>query len=122
MPSGGGFRFGAYQLDPHGRRLLRDDTPVPLKSRQFDVLVALVTRAGTLVLGDWFNMRCLLEPIGNVPSTAIRGDSLAHDTGALFVVPEGKADSKPSASLGGLHRRVRIRPSCPGARVWVFSW
>jgi DNA-binding winged helix-turn-helix (wHTH) protein len=49
MPSGGGFRFGAYQLDPHGRRLLRDDTPVPLKSRQFDVLLALVTNPGTLL-------------------------------------------------------------------------
>jgi DNA-binding winged helix-turn-helix (wHTH) protein/TolB-like protein/Flp pilus assembly protein TadD len=40
--------FGPYRLDAHERRLLRDGEPVPLPPRAFDLLLALVARAGSL--------------------------------------------------------------------------
>ena len=42
------FRFNAFELQPAQRRLLRDGVPVPLRARAFDLLVALVERAGSL--------------------------------------------------------------------------
>ena len=38
--------FGPYRLDAHERQLLRDGVPVPLPPRAFDLLLALVARAG----------------------------------------------------------------------------
>lgn len=52
MPSGGGFRFGPYRLDPRSRVLYRDGVALDVKSRQFDVLHTLVRRAGELVTKD----------------------------------------------------------------------
>jgi DNA-binding winged helix-turn-helix (wHTH) protein/Flp pilus assembly protein TadD len=40
--SGGGFAFGAYRLESHPRRLLRDGTPVDLSPRQLHLLHELV--------------------------------------------------------------------------------
>src|SRR5262249_20497707 len=40
--------FGPYRLDAHERLLLRDGEPVPLPPKAFDLLLALVARAGTL--------------------------------------------------------------------------
>lgn len=40
--------FGPYRLDAHERLLLRDGEPVPLPPRAFDLLLALVARAGFL--------------------------------------------------------------------------
>ncbi len=42
-------RFGRFALDPAQRRLLADGQPVALGARAFDLLVALVARAGQLV-------------------------------------------------------------------------
>jgi DNA-binding winged helix-turn-helix (wHTH) protein len=81
MPSGGGFRFGAYQLDPHGRRLLRNDTPVPLKSRQFDLLLALVTSAGTLLTKNDLIARAWQGVI-------VSDDSLAQAVSRLRATPD----------------------------------
>ena len=41
--------FGRFELQPHERRLLVDGEPAALKARAFDVLLALVQRAGQLV-------------------------------------------------------------------------
>ncbi|MBL8325231.1 MAG: winged helix-turn-helix domain-containing protein [Rubrivivax sp.] len=41
--------FGRFELQPHERRLLADGQPVPLGGRAFDLLLALVERAGRLV-------------------------------------------------------------------------
>src|SRR5690349_1256114 len=42
-------RFGPFVLDVQNRRLFRRDEELALRSRAFDVLVALVERAGQLV-------------------------------------------------------------------------
>ncbi len=42
-------RFGSFELLPDDRRLLADGAPVALGARAFDLLVALVARAGQLV-------------------------------------------------------------------------
>ena len=44
-----GYRFGRCELQPAARRLLVDGEPATLGPRAFDVLVALVERAGDLV-------------------------------------------------------------------------
>src|ERR1700680_1286462 len=41
--------FGPYRLLAGGRRLLEGETPVGLGSRAFDILAALVERAGEVV-------------------------------------------------------------------------
>lgn len=46
------YAFGPYQLDPSARRLLRGDETVAIPSRQLDILVLLVTRAGQLLSKD----------------------------------------------------------------------
>jgi DNA-binding winged helix-turn-helix (wHTH) protein/Tol biopolymer transport system component len=43
------FEFGAFRLDPNERLLSRNGQTVPLTPKAFDVLVALVSRAGRLV-------------------------------------------------------------------------
>ena len=49
MPS---YRFNSFLLDVAERRLSRDDVPVSLTPKAFDVLVYLVERGGHLVLKD----------------------------------------------------------------------
>src|ERR1700748_1515153 len=44
--------FGAFELQPDKRRLLKDGAPISLRPRAFDLLVALVDRAGHLVTKD----------------------------------------------------------------------
>jgi predicted ATPase/DNA-binding winged helix-turn-helix (wHTH) protein len=46
------YRFGRFELQPNQRRLLNDGRPVELGHRAFDVLLALVERAGQLVTKD----------------------------------------------------------------------
>src|SRR5437899_12233393 len=40
------YRFGSFELQPDNRRLLKDGATVSLRPRAFDLLVALVDRAG----------------------------------------------------------------------------
>src|SRR5258705_8561004 len=46
------YRFGPFELQPDQRGLLRDGAPVSLRPRAFDLLIALVERAGHLVSKD----------------------------------------------------------------------
>jgi len=46
------YRFGPFQLDVAERRLLRDETPIVLTPRAFDVLAVMVEHAGSLVTKD----------------------------------------------------------------------
>ena len=43
------WRFGPFLLIPSEHTLLRDGTPIRLARKDFDLLVALVSRAGQLV-------------------------------------------------------------------------
>src|SRR5260221_10470032 len=45
-------RFGPFELQPDKRRLLKDGEAIALRPRAFDLLVALVDRAGHLVSKD----------------------------------------------------------------------
>src|SRR5258705_12224774 len=45
-------RFGSFELQPDNRRLLKDGAAISLRPRAFDLLVALVDRAGHLVTKD----------------------------------------------------------------------
>ena len=46
------FSFGRFRLSPRQQLLLQGDNPVPLGSRAFEILVALVERAGEVVDKD----------------------------------------------------------------------
>src|ERR1700745_2060815 len=46
------YRFGHFELQPDERRLLASGASMPLGPRAFDLLVALVDRAGQLVTKD----------------------------------------------------------------------
>ena len=43
------YRFGSFELQPEQRRLLMEGRPAALGPRAFDVLLALIERAGQLV-------------------------------------------------------------------------
>jgi non-specific serine/threonine protein kinase len=46
------YRFGPFELQPDNRRLLKDGATISLRPRAFDLLAALVDRAGHLVTKD----------------------------------------------------------------------
>src|SRR6202051_4364717 len=46
------YRFGPFELQPDKRRLLKDGAAISLRPRAFDLLAALVERAGHLVTKD----------------------------------------------------------------------
>ena len=46
------YRFGPFELQPANRRLLKDGATISLRPRAFDLLAALVDRAGHLVTKD----------------------------------------------------------------------
>src|SRR6201987_5418253 len=46
------YQFGSFELQPDKRRLLKDGATISLRPRAFDLLFALVDRAGQLVTKD----------------------------------------------------------------------
>jgi len=46
------YRFGAFTVDAARRLLLRDDRPVPLNPKAFELLVVLVQNRGQLMTKD----------------------------------------------------------------------
>ena len=44
--------FGSFRIDPEQRRLFRDQQPVPLSPKAFDLLLLLAERSGQVVLKD----------------------------------------------------------------------
>jgi eukaryotic-like serine/threonine-protein kinase len=44
--------FGQFRVDPEQRLLLRDQRPIPLSPKAFDLLLVLVERSGQVVLKD----------------------------------------------------------------------
>jgi DNA-binding winged helix-turn-helix (wHTH) protein len=49
MPAAGGFGFGPFRLDVRAKQVLRDDVPVALPPRHYDLLLELVTHAGKVL-------------------------------------------------------------------------
>jgi len=49
MKRGDIFQFGNFRIDPLSRAVMRDDSPVALNRRAFDVLLYLVQNPGRVV-------------------------------------------------------------------------
>jgi predicted ATPase len=110
------YRFGPFELLPDERRLLRDGDAISLRPRAFDLLTALVERAGHLVTKDelldqvWPKM-VVEEAALHVQVSALRkvlgGDAITTVSGRgyQFTLPVtkdgGQADraSKPKHNL-----------------------
>lgn len=70
------YRFGSFELEPGERRLFKDGLEVPLRSRAFDLLLALLDRAGHLVTKD--------ELLGRVwPNVVVEDTALRVQLSAL---------------------------------------
>jgi predicted ATPase/DNA-binding winged helix-turn-helix (wHTH) protein len=69
-------RFGSFELQPDKRRLLKDGATISLRPRAFDLLAALVDRAGQLVTKDE-----LLERVW--PKTVVEEAALHVQVSAL---------------------------------------
>src|ERR1700746_3879937 len=101
----GRYRFGPFELELDERRLLKGGHPVFLRPRAFDLLVALVDRAGHLVTKDqlldrvWPGM-VVAEAALRVQLSALRKvlgpDAIATVSGKgyRFTLPVTKREAK----------------------------
>src|SRR5437660_1087281 len=110
------YRFGPFELQPDKRRLLKDGATISLRPRAFDLLFALVDRAGHLVTKDelldqvWPKM-VVEEAALHVQVSALRrvlgADAITTVSGRgyQFTLPVTKSDgeanraSKPKHNL-----------------------
>ena len=70
------YEFGPFRLDPAERLLLRDQQPVPLKPKAFDLLVLLVERHGRLL-----TKQQLMDALW--PETSVEEGNLTHTISTL---------------------------------------
>jgi DNA-binding winged helix-turn-helix (wHTH) protein len=120
------YRFGPFELEPDKRRLLKDGATISLRPRAFDLLAALLERAGHLVTKDelldqvWPKM--VVEEAGlHLQVSALRkvlgADAITTVSarGYQFTLPVTKGDGEaarasrlltpsPMASSGGPER------------------
>lgn len=78
------YEFGPFRLDPVRRRLLKDGTPVALRPKEFDLLLALIQRPGQDVAKDEGMKRTIVSlrhegPSGVVDHFAITVESFSRD-------------------------------------------
>ena len=90
------YRFGSFELQPAERRLLRDGVAVSLRPRAFDLLAALLDRAGHLVTKD--ELLDLVWPKVVVEEAALHVQVSALRKEGLTL--GSRADSNPN---GGRH-------------------
>src|SRR5689334_8335844 len=133
------FEFGPYRLDTMERVLIRDDLPVPLAPKTFDLLLALVERHGHLVEKErllqlvWpdtvveesnlsYNVSILRKTLGE--GDGLRLIETVPKRGYRFVAPvrtgSGRADPRPRNrqwALVGLALAV-----LGGAAAWLMGW
>ena len=123
------YRFGPFELQPDNRRLLKDGATISLRPRAFDLLAALVDRAGHLLTKDelldqvWPKM-VVEEAALHLQVSALRkvlgtdAISTVSGRGYPFTLPVTKGDGEaarasrlptppPMASSGGSERNVR---------------
>src|SRR6266404_5757785 len=110
------YHFGSFELQPDKRRLLKDGATISLRPRAFDLLAALVERAGHLITKDqlldqvWPKM-VVEEAVLHVQVSALRkvlgseAITTVSGRGYQFTLPvtqgDGQADraSKPKHNL-----------------------
>jgi predicted ATPase/DNA-binding winged helix-turn-helix (wHTH) protein len=114
------YRFGRFELQPDERRLLDGGVPVAIKPRAFDLLTALVERAGHLITKDELLERVwptviVEEAAVQMQISALRKvlgrDAIVTVTGsgyrlALVVAKEGAVPTAPPA----VHRHNLPQP------------
>src|SRR5882724_6859377 len=108
------YRFGPFELQPDQRRLLKDGATISLRPRAFDLLVALVDRAGHLVTKDqlldrvWPKM-VVEEAALHVQVSALRkvvgSDAIktVSGRGYQFALPVTKGDGEASRASRSKH-------------------
>jgi predicted ATPase len=108
------YRFGAFELQPDKRRLLIDGATISLRPRAFDLLVALVGRAGHLVTKDellnqvWPKM-VVEEAALHVQVSALRkvlgtdAITTVSGRGYQFTLPVTKGDGNANRALRSKH-------------------
>src|SRR5258705_3572568 len=108
------YRFGPFELQPDQRRLLKDGATISLRPRAFDLLVALVDRAGHLVTKDqllnrvWPKM-VVEEAALHVQVSALRkvvgSDAITTVSGRgyQFTLPVTKDDGEASRASRSKH-------------------
>src|SRR5258708_18243351 len=140
------YRFGSFELQPDNRRLLKDGARISLRPRAFDLLAALVDRAGHLATKDelldqvWPKM-VVEEAALHVQVSALRkvlgADAITTVSGRgyQFTLPvttgDGEADraSKPKHNLpyqltsfiGREHEIAQLEELVPANRLVTLT-
>jgi len=108
------YRFGPFELQPDNRRLLKDGATISLRPRAFDLLAALVERAGHLVTKDelldqvWPKM-VVEEAALHVQVSALRkvlgADAITTVSGRgyQFTLPVTKGDGEANRASRSKH-------------------
>src|SRR6266567_15762 len=108
------YRFGPFDLQPDNRRLLKDGATISLRPRAFDLLAALVERAGHLVTKDelldqvWPKM-VVEEAALHVQVSALRkvlgADAITTVSGRgyQFTLPVTKGDGEANRASRSKH-------------------
>src|SRR6201988_1782593 len=76
------YRFGPFELQPDQRRLLKDGETIALRPRAFDLLVALVDRAGHLATKDELLDRVWAKPVAEEAALPVQVSALRKVLGA----------------------------------------
>src|SRR5712672_3166805 len=108
------YRFGPFELEPDKRQLLKDGATISLRPRAFDLLTALVDRAGHLVTKDqlldrvWPKM-VVEEAALHVQVSALRkvvgSDAIktVSGRGYQFALPVTKGDGEANRAARSKH-------------------
>src|SRR5467141_3501702 len=114
------YRFGGFELQPNQRRLLEDGRPVVLGDRAFDVLLALVERAGRLVPKDELldlvwpglvveenNLQVQVSALRKILGAAAIATSAGRGYRfTLELMPDGESSSSPVAKRHNLPQQL----------------
>src|SRR6266481_10037583 len=108
------YRFGPFELQPDNRRLLKDGATISLRPRAFDLLAALVERAGHLITKDqlldqvWPKM-VVEEAVLHVQVSALRkvlgseAITTVSGRGYQFTLPVTKGDGQANRASKPRH-------------------
>src|SRR6187399_2184619 len=99
MSAPSGFAFGPYHLDLRAKRLARDGESLTLTSRQFDLLAALVSAAGTVISKDDL-IRTAWHDV------AVSDNSLAQAVSQLRMALDAEHPNRYIANVRGRGYRV----------------
>ena len=133
------YRFGPFELQPDKRQLLKDGATILLRPRAFDLLAALVDRAGHLVTKDelldqvWPKMvveEAALDAQVSALRKVLGADAITTMSGRgyQFTLPVTNGDGEaarasrlptpsPMASSGEPERNVRSSELQPSRRL-----